>query len=158
MCGRQKGMAIVLMGLVVMWGCFRKQSVEPQGSGDMPFWTDLPAPSPFQLSDNLACRTVLSTHKPLVNAEFRLVGISGERPIAVGKSNRETMSILQAVGNRLVLQVAGQDPGSVVTLSLDKGNGAFALQWSGWDPHGKLSVGAQRGFCRGADIPGQAIK
>jgi hypothetical protein len=153
MCGtgvRRQATTILVAGLALTAGCSRRPSGGPQDSSGRPFWSDLTPQAAFTLADELECRTVLSTHQPFVNTTFKIIGLTSEKPVAVGQTKQSAMSVLQSAGKRLVLQVAGEDPGSVVTLSLDKGTGAFALQWSGWDPNGKLSVGAQRGFCHSA--------
>ncbi len=149
--GRMNGVpcvaGVLLAGVILTPSCGRREKPRPADSSTRPFWAELTPPAPFRVADDLVCRTLLSTHQPFVNTTFELVGVKSTNPVAVGESKREPMSVLQQAGDRLVLQVAGQDPGSVVTLSLDEASGAFALQWSGWDPNGKLSVGAQRGFC-----------
>jgi hypothetical protein len=85
-----------------------------------------------------------------LNHTFKIVGAKGQRP-TIGAGSPKVMPILQESGRRAVFQVAGEDPGSVDTVALDKGNGEFTRQFAGWDPNGRLAAGAERGYCSATD-------
>ncbi len=146
-----KGRPRLAVGMVLLAAAFAvascSRSPKSTQTSEPSFWVEGPPPVGFVLADTLVCRTTTATHSAFLKRTFKIVGARGPRPW-IGGASPKGMPVLQESGTRAVFQLAGEDPGSVDTVSLDRGNGEFVRQFSGWDPHGRLAAGAERGYCQ----------
>jgi hypothetical protein len=109
----------------------------------------LPDPA-FRFQGNLTCQVVRATAHTFTGAHFTLRGADTKRVERFWSRDTTGQRIPRIYEDRerIVFQLAGEDPGSVDTLSIDKLNGTFARTWSGWTLESKeLGAGGERGRC-----------
>jgi hypothetical protein len=130
--------------------CSGRVGVEGRPDAQVPLSSELPTPAPFTFASTLECEVVLHTYGPGQQGRRFLVHGVGDATAMLGSSSTpKAMTRLHESAQRVVYQATGEDPGSVDTLSIDKGTGAYARLWSGWGTgQAVLHAGGERGYCR----------